>query len=151
VDDWWNLNERNSEVKYVRSSGVNSFGLDISYDADAASLLLGWQEAPGVPEARFQVNPEVELFVSLPFLTRVRLGVLDGINMPWFTRADATLLSFEVDHRTGHLPLRLSAENSRVGSGDMVRSEVMVSLWASMGEKVGLLFLSLSLPWPSFQ
>ncbi|KEF55560.1 uncharacterized protein A1O9_08310 [Exophiala aquamarina CBS 119918] len=121
IDDWWQVNERNSNVRYVRGTGANSFALDLHYDADAGSLVLGWEEAAGIPEARFQLTPEPEPepFVSVPFLARVRLGVQDGINMPWFAKADATLLSFEVDHRTGYLPLRLQAKKSR-GEGEIM-------------------------------
>lgn len=139
MDDWWQINERNSQVRYVRASGRDLFALDVSYDPDAGSLLVGWERAPDVPEARFHLAPEPEPFVSAPFLAHVRLGVRDGINMPWFTRADATLLSFEVDHRTGYLPLRLHAKKG------LVEGEVLVSVWAYSGERVGLLFLS---PWP---
>jgi hypothetical protein len=134
VDDWWSSNDVNHLAQNLRASFRNSFALDCHYDADTGTLSFGYKYPSPIPA--YKLFSSSEPFVSAPFAAYAKLGDQDGINMPWFPKADATLLFWEIHRDTRDIPLRLQVKRS-IGP-----NEFDVFVWAHSGEMVGCLFCS---------
>lgn len=135
--EWWSSSDENHLAQNVRADGRNSFALDYHYDADTGMLSFGYEHASSRPAHKLSSSSEP--FVSAPFAANVKLGDQDGINMPWFPKADATLLFWEIHGDMRNIPLRLQVKRS------MVANEFDVLVWAHSGEMVGRLFVPATL------
>lgn len=137
VDETWTASGPNAP--YIRMADHESFALDSHYDMDTGVLSFGsdrWSTRPSYNLSALASDS----FVSAPFAATVRLGDQDGVNMPWFAKADATLLFWEIHQDQENAPLRLQVRKS-VGE-----SALEVFLWAHSQESVGHLLSPLSTP-----
>lgn len=113
----------------VRHAGRNSFALECHYDATTGVLSFG-SDATSV-RPWYNVLSTPKSFISAPFAATVKLGDQDGVNMPWFSRADATLLFWEIHDDQANAPLRLQVDKS-----DAQGIGFDVFIWAHSMEEV---------------
>ena len=104
-------------MRQARSPWRHYFAIDFAYALGTGELVIGDAHA-------FNLNALITStslpFTSAPFIARVKTGDHDGINLPWFTIADATLLFWEIHGDFAEVPLRLTVENA---------SENTVQVW----------------------
>ena len=103
IADFFPYHDRSTSVQVSRVSGRLSFALDYTIDLSGQSLRLG-------PDSHLDIKPPTVLpSLSPPFTASATVGDQDGINLPWFTHADATLLFGQSDiygQRMASLSLR---------------------------------------------
>jgi hypothetical protein len=91
IDDFFASSDISTAVQASRVTGRRSFALDYTIDIPNQSFHLG-------TDSHLNITPPAILpFVSSPFDTRAKAGDQDGINLPWFSYADATLLFGQSD------------------------------------------------------
>jgi hypothetical protein len=129
-------------VQAPRRSGRWSFALDFAYNASARSLTMSgyydlqvWNVTMLMEVAS---NEDGNVYLTESFDVAVKTGDNDGTNLPWFTRADATLFFWEIYKDVVTVPLRV-----RVFGGRNVQvlpdSEVWVSALGYTGACAGAL------------
>ncbi|KAK5059793.1 hypothetical protein LTR84_009676 [Exophiala bonariae] len=94
----------------MRHASRISFALECHYDPTTGVLSIGSDAASTRPW--YNVLATTKPFVSAPFAATVKLGDQDGVNMPWFSRADATLLFYEIHGDRSNAPFRLQIDRS---------------------------------------
>jgi hypothetical protein len=89
--DFFPYSDKSSSVRRSTLTGRRSFALDYALDIPGQSLSLG-------PDASLNITPPSSLpYLSQEFKIRSKAGDQDGVNLPWFSRADATLLFGQSD------------------------------------------------------
>ena len=87
-------------VETARKTGRSSFALDYNLDIANKTLRVGGTDVS------LEV-PEQALHLSEPITVVARTGDQDGINPPWFWRADATLLFWWIHRDNAVIPVRV--------------------------------------------
>ncbi|KIW21352.1 hypothetical protein PV08_01932 [Exophiala spinifera] len=126
-----------------RSVGREAFALEFAYDRFSDQLTVGggYEADYGGNKAAFthkfglsnliDVDDESLPFTSREFVVRVKTGDHDGLNLPWFKRADAALLYWEVTRDEWvdvPLALRVVKQQTRNAATGVVVSERSVQL-----------------------
>jgi len=90
-DDFFPYWDRSESVQLSRETGRRSFALDYAILIPTQSLRLGYHTFLNI------TPPAVLPFISAPLIARATTGDQDGACPPWFSYADATLLSSQAD------------------------------------------------------
>ena len=85
-------------------------GPDVSIDLQEQWSRHDWS-APWPVEDGRHVFP---VYLSTPIDVKVKMGDLDGINLPWFRKSDAMLLFWEIHKDSEILPLRLRIQEKSI-------------------------------------
>ncbi|KIW70388.1 hypothetical protein PV04_02661 [Phialophora macrospora] len=111
VDDFFPYTDMTPAVQAGRRSQRSSFALDFAYNASARSLTMsGYYDAQVwnlTMLMEVASNEDGNIYLTEAFGVAVKTGDHDGINMPWFTPADATLLFWEIHKDVVTVSLRI--------------------------------------------
>ncbi|KIV87621.1 hypothetical protein, variant [Exophiala sideris] len=113
VDDFFHWTDKLPSVQQARTTDRRSFAVEYSYDHGTDALLVGGSHGDSHAHSfnlTALISSSSGLSVSEVFTVRCKTGDEDGINLPWFTQADATLLFWEIHRDTAELPLRLRVQ-----------------------------------------
>ncbi|OCT50108.1 hypothetical protein CLCR_07084 [Cladophialophora carrionii] len=117
VDDFFPYADSSPYVQTARRSQRLSFALDFAYNASSRRLAIGgyydtqvWNVSMLLEVASYHDD---NVYLTESFGVDVKTGDHDGINLPWFTPADATLLFWEIHEEVVPVPLRLRAHGDR--------------------------------------
>ncbi|ETI20003.1 hypothetical protein G647_09018 [Cladophialophora carrionii CBS 160.54] len=117
VDDFFPHADSSPYVQTARRSQRLSFALDFAYNASSRRLAISgyydtqvWNVSMLLEVASYQDD---NVYLTESFGVDVKTGDHDGINLPWFTPADATLLFWEIHEEVVPVPLRLRAHGDR--------------------------------------
>jgi len=165
LDAFFPWNDDSPSVQDARRTGRTSFPLEYTYDRTTSALTIGSMsgsgsgsgndasrggggiEVHGVTvnlvellslssidgEAAAAATPP---WLSAPFSVRVKTGDQDGINLPWFAKADASLLFWEIHGDVVDLPLRWRVVREKTTAqtrGEIVVSETTVQIVPAVG------------------
>ncbi len=165
LDAFFPWNDDSPSVQDARRTGRTSFALEYTYDRTTSALTIGSMsgsgsgsgndasrggggiEVHGVTvnlvellslssidgEAAAAATPP---WLSAPFSVRVKTGDQDGINLPWFAKADASLLFWEIHGDVVDLPLRWRVVREKTTAqtrGEIVVSETTVQIVPAVG------------------
>ncbi|EXJ62075.1 hypothetical protein A1O7_02508 [Cladophialophora yegresii CBS 114405] len=117
VDDFFPYADSSPYVHKARRSQRMSFALDFAYNASSRGLTIGgprdaqvWNVSMLVEVASYEDD---NVYLTESFGVDVKTGDRDGVNLPWFTPADATLLFWDIHEEVVDVPLRLRAHGDR--------------------------------------
>ncbi|KIX08388.1 uncharacterized protein Z518_03044 [Rhinocladiella mackenziei CBS 650.93] len=135
IDDFFPYYDQLSSVQEARYTGRNSFAIDYRYFSDSSVVAIG-DDSLGTFFFNLtnilSLSPSLPPIFPIPTTLPVKTGDQDGINPPWFTRADATLLFWEIHRDISRIPLRISLSDnntvqiwpdSRLLDGDVHENE----------------------------
>src|ERR1700712_1442633 len=90
-DRFFSYGDQSEAVQLSLGTGRRSFALEYSLNIHDQSLGLGLDKYVNI------TAPAVLPCLSTPFEVRAKAGDQDGVVLPWFSHADATLLSGQSD------------------------------------------------------
>ena len=114
-----------ASVQHARSTSRHYFAIDFTYGLETGELVVGNNQTFNLNTLTTSTSLPL---TSAPFVVSVKTGDHDGINLPWFTIADATLLFWEIHGDFAEVPLRLRVTNT---------SEINVQVWPDSDGWVG--------------
>lgn len=134
--DWFSWNDETPLVQAVSTCNREFFAINWQLEHSSAEsksrLLLDSDRTIDLQyywnRLKDPVNSDPAFFDSEAIPASIKLGDHDGIDLPWFTNADAALLYWEIHHETELAPLRLRVEIDHI--------EVWIDS-SSEGEKYG--------------
>jgi hypothetical protein len=103
-----------SSSRFMRTSTHRQgFALDYKLDVDNLTLSIGSEHV--LPIINNKRGPERPTTITEKVDVSVRIGDMDGANLPWFPFADSVLLFWWIEKEDFNLPLLINWENKADG------------------------------------
>ncbi|KAI1624790.1 hypothetical protein EDD37DRAFT_664935 [Exophiala viscosa] len=107
IDDFFSWNDPLPSVHDARGTGRRSFAVEYSYARGTSQFFVGSGRSAHSFNLTALLSSSSSVSILEVFTVRCKTGDEDGIDLPWFTQADATLLFWEIHRNVAYVPLRL--------------------------------------------